>query len=180
MEQFEYKRIFLFVLIILLNACSLNDFNDETVIDTKHLPDQHKKPATFVYECQSGYGFTVNIEERMAWVFLPEKTIKLLKISSASGIKYTDGLSTFWSKGNEAMLERGGKVYINCINNHGKAIWEHAKLKGADFRVVGNEPGWHLKIMQDKELVFTSQNGETTHSFSTSQRKIDPVARKTE
>ena len=34
---------------------------------------------------------------------------------SASGSKYSDGMNTFWSKGNEAMLELSdGKSYKEC------------------------------------------------------------------
>ena len=180
MKLSKFIPFILIIQLLPISGCSLNVFNNKAVIDTKYLPDQQKKLTTFVYECQSGNSFTVNIEGRMAWVFLPEQTVSLPKISSASGVKYSDGQSTFWSKGNKAMFERGSTVYKDCVNNPGKAIWEHAKLNGADFRAVGNEPGWHLEIMHDKELIFTSQYGKITHSFSSSQQKIDPAARKTE
>jgi uncharacterized membrane protein len=155
-------------------------FNSQDEVDISQFTDLEKKSKTYVYECQSGNSFVVNIEGRMAWVFLPEQTVGLPKISSASGVKYTDGQSTFWNKGNKARFERRGTVYKDCVNNPGKAIWENAKLNGADFRAVGNEPGWHLEIMHDKELVFTSQYGKVTHSFSTSIRSTDSVASKTD
>ncbi|MEA9391116.1 MliC family protein [Acerihabitans sp. TG2] len=35
---------------------------------------------------------------------------------SASGVRYSDGHYTFWSKGNNAFIEREGKIIINdCI-----------------------------------------------------------------
>ena len=176
MKKIELKRIFLSALLILINSCSLNN---EAVIDLSDISDQQKKPTTFVYECQSGYSFIVNIEGRMAWIFLPDQTVGLPKVTSASGTKYTDGRSTFWSKGNKATLERAGVVYKDCVNNPGKAIWEDAKLNGVDFRAVGNEPGWHLEITHDDELVFTRQYGKTAHVFSTPLPQIDESARKT-
>jgi len=180
MKQIKFKRYFALCFLLLLNACSANIFSNEaTIPKVNKTPEQLKPSKTFVYECQSGYQYTVNIEGRMAWLFLPGQTIGLQKITSASGAKYSNGLSTFWTKGNKASLELGSEVHKDCINNHSKAIWEDAKLNGADFRAVGNEPGWHLEIMHDKELVFTSQYGETTYSFSTSQQKIDQAARKT-
>ena len=181
MNQIQFKRYFLLALLLILNACTANIFSNEatTISNINSTPDQLKPSKTFVYECQNGYQYTVNIEGRMAWLFLPGQTIGLPKITSASGTKYSNGLSTFWTKGNEARLELGSEVHKDCINNRSKAIWEDAKLNGADFRAVGNEPGWHLEIMHDKELVFTSQYGQTTHIFSTSQRQIDPAARKT-
>ncbi|WP_428354319.1 MliC family protein [Methyloprofundus sp.] len=179
MKKIEFKLFLIFTLSILLNACSLNIFNQQSEIDPALLPVQTKRPATYVYECQNGYEITVNIEGRMAWLFLREGTLGLPKISSASGTKYSDGQNIFWSKGNTAMLETGTAVYKNCINNPGKAIWEHAKLKGADFRAVGNEPGWHLEIMHDKKLIFTRNYGGISHTFSTTQQTTDQATRTT-
>lgn len=179
MNQERFKRAFIFALWLMLNACSTFTVNKEVTAIMQGKPNQPKKPQTFVYECQNNYSFTVNIEGEMAWVFLPEQTISLLRIPSASGVKYTDGQRTFWSKGSEASLNLGSIVHKRCINNAGKAIWEHAKLNGADFRAVGNEPGWDLEIMHDKKLEFTRQYGKVSYSFNTSQRETDQSAHKT-
>lgn len=177
MQANTIKRIFLCALLSLLCACS---FNDVAIIDTRYISDQPKKITTYVYDCPNATHFIVSIEGRMAWIFLPEQTLSLPKISSASGVKYSDGQSTFWSKGKTASFTRGTTKYKNCVNNPGKAIWEHAKLNGVDFRAVGNEPGWHLEIMQDNELIYTGQYGQVTHTSSTSERHTDPATRKTE
>ena len=37
-------------------------------------------------------------------------------VPSGSGAKYSDGILTFWSKGNEAFVERGsGRIFSDCI-----------------------------------------------------------------
>lgn len=50
------------------------------------------------------------------------------------------------------MLEVGKKRHVHCKNNRAEAIWEDAKLRGVDFRAVGNEPGWHLELTAGERL----------------------------
>jgi len=44
------------------------------------------------------------------------------------------------------MLEAEEGIRLNCRNNRAMAICVDAKLRGVDFRAVGNEPGWNLEI----------------------------------
>jgi len=110
---------------------------------------------TFVYECPDGYSFTVSLDGGQAWLFLPEQTIQLPHVSSGSGAKFSKKQITFWSKGNEARLESGSKVHVACKNNQAKAVWEHAKLNGVDFRALGNEPSWVLEIVNGNTIIFS-------------------------
>ena len=71
----------------------------------------------------------------------------------------------FWSKGDEAMLEVGKKRHVHCKNNRAEAIWEDAKLRGVDFRAVGNEPGWHLELTAGEKVVFVGDYGTTRQEF---------------
>ena len=124
------------------------------------------EPLTFVYECDDDYVFVVRIEGTDAWLFLPGRTVKLSHVPSGSGAKYTDGSVTFWSKGEEALLEVEGEEQRSCRNNRSAAIWEHAKLNGVDFRAIGNEPGWHLEISAGLEkIVFVTDYGESCYEF---------------
>lgn len=50
-------------------------------------------------------------------VTLPDGTVALPQVESASGARYGDGTTTFWNKGNEALVEVNGEtVYENCIS----------------------------------------------------------------
>lgn len=135
--------------------------------------------ATYVYECTDGSTFVSRIEGETAWLFLPTGTISLPHIPSGSGTKYTDGKTTFWSKGEEAMLEVGEGIRQNCRNNRVLAIWEDAKLRGVDFRAVGNEPGWNLEISAGGSIVFIGDYGQTEYRFSTPDPVEDQDAGKT-
>ena len=114
-----------------------------------------ERAKTYVYECPNEYNFTVSTEGEQAWLFLPEQTIRVTQVPAASGTKYQDKQITFWAKGNNARLQLGKKTYEACTNNRAKAIWEHAKLNGVDFRALGNEPGWNLEIIRDETIVFS-------------------------
>lgn len=91
-------------------------------------------------------------------LFLPEETVKLPVVPSASGAKYQREGVMFWTRGSEqALLEHGGEVY-RCSVDAARSVWEDAKLRGVDFRGVGNEPGWMLEI-QPERLVFVYDYG---------------------
>jgi putative lipoprotein len=136
-------------------------------------------PRTFVYECNDGYSFIARLEGEKAWLFLPEQTSSLPQVPAGSGAKYSDGLLTFWNKGDKALFESGKVTHRDCMNNPSRAIWEDAKLRGADFRAVGNEPGWHLEIKAGEKVVFVGDYGQTRYEFATPEPLNDQTARKT-
>lgn len=139
----------------------------------------HAAPKTYVYECSDGYGFTARIEGKKAWLFLPNQTVSLPLVPSGSGAKYEEGLIIFWSNEDEAVLEVDTKRHANCKNNRSKAIWEDAKLRGVDFRAVGNEPGWNLEITAGEKIVYIGDYGNTRYMFDTPEPLVDKDLRKT-
>jgi len=152
-------------LLALLTACSG---------DNRSVPAaEAEPPRTFVYECGDGYRFVTRLEGETVWLFLPERTLRLPHVPSGSGVKYGNSLATFWSKGEEAIVETGGVRHRDCVNNRRLAIWEDAKLRGVDFRAVGNEPGWHLEIRADGEILFVGDYGQSRYQFATPEPQID-------
>jgi putative lipoprotein len=139
----------------------------------------HPDAKTYVYECADGYRFIARHQNQTVWLFLPDKTIILPQVPSGSGAKYSEGLFTFWSKGHEALLEIEDVKHLKCKNNRMKAIWEDAKLRGVDYRAVGNEPGWNLEIMNSKKIVFVSNSGQERYAFTTTEPSTDKQTRTT-
>jgi len=119
---------------------------------------------TMAYVCDSGVSFVATVRRDTAWVFLPSGTVSLPHVESASGARYSDGRTTLWMKGEEATLETPAGTVQGCVNDRARAAWEHAKLGGADFRAVGNEPGWSLTIAHDS-IVLVTDYGETRLAF---------------
>lgn len=120
---------------------------------------------TYVYACGDGLRFTARIEGEKAWLFLPSGTIDLPHVVAASGAKYSDGSVTFWTKGESATLERANQPRTECNNDRRQAIWEDAKLRGADFRATGNEPGWHMEISRSYGIALVINYGSDRYQF---------------
>jgi len=165
---------------ILLAGCQKSALTKDTAAHPGPAPAKSISQATiFAYECGDGLTFVARIEGETAWLFLPTGTVSLPHVPSASGAKFAEGEIALWSKGEEAMLEvdQGGRR--NCRNNRAMAIWGDAKFRGADFRAVGNEPGWNLKISAGGSISFIGDYGQTDYRFSTPEPSVDQAARRT-
>ena len=133
----------------------------------------------FVYECSDGYNFIASLEEDEIWLFLPKETVNLKQVPSASGTKYSKGSTVYWTKGDKATLNIGKVAHKDCKNNKAKALWETAKLNGADLRAVGNEPAWNLEISEGQKLLFITDMGKSRYEFPKSERIANPSKRTT-
>lgn len=161
---------------VFLCSCTANVTPDLTPASTAlQLPVDASK--TYVYACPDGMNFTANIQPENAWLFLPGETIHLPQVPSGSGARYFDDRATFWSKGQEAYLKIDGSEHKSCINNPQRAVWEHAKLRGVDFRAVGNEPGWHLEIRPEL-ISYVTDYGNTSRIFARPQPTVDQSGRR--
>ena len=69
-------------------------------------------------------------------------------------------------------LTPGQREQVNMYVYSKMAIWEDAKLRGVDFRAVGNEPGWNLEISADGEMVFIGNYGQTEYKFPTPEPSV--------
>ena len=115
-----------------------------------------------------------------AWVFLPGETVKLPVVVSASGAKFSNGKITYWSSKDEALLEYKGKEYKQCKVNRKQSIWEDAKLRGVDFRAVGNEPGWTLEIRNSEQILFVTNYDQDRYTFPAPEPVSNAATRSTE
>jgi len=118
--------------------------------------------TVLAYDCQGQY-VVAELSADHAWVFLPGATVKLPREVSASGERYADQGVVFWTKGDEAMLEQQG-ARVNCRVDRFNTPFEAAKLDGADFRGIGNEPGWELVMYHDR-IRFTWDYGAERMEF---------------
>ena len=70
-------------------------------------------PRMRVYACD-GLAFRVEVTPDRALLQLRGRSIDLPAAPSGSGAKYSDGSTTFWSKGNEALLTLDGVEHSGC------------------------------------------------------------------
>ena len=69
------------------------------------------------YTCDEGKSFELELFENVdiAFLTLPGKRVYLHRMSSASGVKYSDGSTTLWIKGQNASVEMEGRTeFKNC------------------------------------------------------------------
>jgi uncharacterized membrane protein len=129
-------------------------------------PNLSASPASLVvaWQCDSGAGFVSSEEGRKAWVFLPELTLELSREDAAEGTRYSAQGVVFWNQGEEATLESADGT-INCLIDRQATPWEDAKLRGADFRGLGNEPGWYLELFTDGDSLLVTEYGTERLKF---------------
>lgn len=121
-----------------------------------------ERAQTLVYECPDGAELVVRVQGERAWVLAPAGTVELAQVRAASGAKYESADALYWSKGEEALLTVRGETHRDCRNNRRRAVWEDARLRGVDFRAVGNEPGWLVEVSGGGNIRYVGDYGETT------------------
>jgi len=70
-------------------------------------------PRVLAYDC-AGFAFRVEVSRERARLLLPGRSVTLPAVPSASGAKYTDGSTTFWSQGDDASLRADGVEHSGC------------------------------------------------------------------
>jgi uncharacterized membrane protein len=137
------------------------------------------KTATYVFVCGEQATYTVRVSGFEAWVFHPQGTLKLPAVPTGTGEKYADGAFELWIEGEQAQIGETGSNLQRCQNDPRRAIWEQAKLDGADFRAVGNEPGWNLEIQAGSRIVLVTDYGASRVERPLPQPAVDRASRTT-
>lgn len=113
-----------------------------------------------VYHCGPEMRLVAEFKGDGMWLFLPEQTLQLQQVVTASGARFEADGVLFWNKGNNALLEINGQPQPQCVAEPREAVWEKAKLAGADFRALGQEPGWVLELYPER-VVLLLDYGQT-------------------
>ena len=121
------------------------------------------KKEYYVYTCSEGYRFVAEVQTAETWLFLPDKTVKLLRDDNAHQTYRVEG-ATYTYQGAQADLSVAKNRY-HCKNDGIAATFERAKFEGVSFRAIGNEPGWILNIMPDNKVVFIINHGKVKTHF---------------
>jgi len=165
-------KVAILFLLLLFNAC--------TGVDSKgaisSLPTESPSTQTFVFTCSDTLEFVARTDNKEAWLFLPSGTIQLPHTGASS---YRNDQTYLQINGQEASLEDSGVKHLLCKNDRRQAIWEHAKLNGADYRAIGNEPGWTLEIRNQGSIILITDYGSTQHEFRLPKPEIDKTNRVT-
>ena len=154
--------------LILLTACSS--------AQTRQASTESAFIKTYVFTCGDKFNFVARVEDNKAWLFLPGETLETYKVSDTL---YRSLEVSLRLDGDKGSIESSQGNYENCRNNRRQAIWENAKLNGADFRAIGNEPGWHLEIRRQSKIVLVTNYGSEQYEFDLPEPESDTTARTT-
>lgn len=163
--------VILLLIASLLMACAAQ--NEQA--KSQQTPERNQSVdtiSTYVYQCGEELEFVAYVNTDTAWLFLPGRTVQLKQTPTATGAKYLGEGVVFWSDGEYGWFRGNEGAFDRCVNNRKRAIWEHAKLRGVDYRAVGNEPGWHVELWPDR-ILYVGDYGSVQYSFDRPEPLID-------
>jgi len=112
----------------------------------------------YAYDCD-GLEVVVRPGDGELTLILPDRSLVLPQVEAASGARYAEGDDGFWGKGiDSATLTLDGEN-TPCQLNRRETPWVDARARGALFRGLGQEPGWHVEIHPDR-IVMVYQYGQ--------------------
>lgn len=133
----------------------------------------------FTYNCGDTLHFTAHVTKDSTWLFLPDTTLKVLPVKAGSGARYEGNSYLYWSKGSEAILQKPEGSFMTCRSVPRERSWAAAKLRGVDFRALGQEPGWFVEIQKESQLKYVGNYGRDTLIVDVPSPEMDPQGERT-
>lgn len=110
----------------------------------------------------TGWELTVLLAGDHARLLLPDRwEVTLPRVGSRRGRRYSDGAYTLTVRGTRAILVMPGDRYRLRVVQWATDPWERARLWGAEFRGIGQEPGWVVEIRADGRVELLLDYGDT-------------------
>lgn len=162
------RVLFVVLLAIMFLGCSSSKNKEREVQKPKSqevkLPDfsSVNTENVFAYNCGDSLQFAAHVTKDSTWLFLADTTVKVLPVKAGSGAKYEGNAFLYWSKGDEAILQRPKGSFVTCRTVPKEKSWQAARIRGVDFRALGQEPGWHLEMKEGQELRYIGNYGKDT------------------
>ena len=162
------RALFVVLLSVMFLGCTSSQNKEREVQKSKsqevNLPDFSSVDTenVFAYNCGDSLQFAAHVTTDSTWLFLSDTTVKVLPVEAGSGSKYEGNSFLYWSKGDEAILQRPQGSFVTCRTVPKEKSWQAARIRGVDFRALGQEPGWHLEITEGQELRYIGNYGKDT------------------
>jgi hypothetical protein len=156
------------VSLVLAAACTVEQppADDDVTADlpatapiTDAAPDDTVRAVSFI--CEDLFRFTFVPQGTAGTLFLPDTALPLQSSAAATGLRYTRAGVELWFDAAAATLNLPDTTYTGCAVREGSDPWTAARLRGATFRAVGQEPGWYLEVEPDR-VTFVGDYGERT------------------
>jgi membrane-bound inhibitor of C-type lysozyme len=109
-----------------------------------------------------GPSFPVRVESEQAELSLSFGNVRLAKVKSEQGTKYSDGKFTLWRDGDSAKYQDDQGRKFDCKNDSEQATWSDARRRGVEMRAVGpDRDGWVLEMTLTGTSLFMGDESET-------------------
>jgi len=165
----DTQFLILVFLLISLGACNQESqpsyqSNSDTTRAKGQIPDfsSINTSDVYVYNCADSLQLTAHVTTDSTWLFLSDTTVKLGHVPAASGAKYQSPDYLYWSKNGQALFQGPTSSLMNCTAISKEKSWQAAKLRGVNFRALGQEPGWILEITKGAQMQYIGNYGQDT------------------
>jgi uncharacterized membrane protein len=150
LRLFRSSSSWVFVL-LLLAACSRPE--------PREAAEGEPGELLLVYTCEQGGPITARVGLDSVDLDLATHTLSLPQVVSGSGARYAADGVEFWMKGGEARFDTPDGS-DRCQGTRADSPWEAARLRGAIFRAIGQEPGWSVEAVPGLWIHYRGQYGE--------------------
>lgn len=127
--------------------------------DVYAVGDTRGTARTWVFMCPDESSYVVRTTATEAWLFRGGSSLRLTAVSGGTPLRFAKDDIELVIEGENGTLSEPGKEAFTCRNNRRRAVWEHAKLDGVDFRGIGNEPPWLLEMREMSRIVLITEYG---------------------
>lgn len=172
---------FTLIVIAMLTACSSPEPRAQSAIDTPF----GDRGSTKVFDCErrseGPFEFTIHLGAGEAALWLPfEFGIPYIVLGQvgADG-PYREGEVTLSVRDETADLTVALAEFPGCVLNPMRSVWEHAKLRGVDYRAAGIDPDWFVEISSGGYLRFRSRLDDTEVTVPTPEAESESDAIRT-
>jgi heat shock protein HslJ len=135
-----------------------------------------QQPNHFVYSCVDGYRFSARLYGDSATVDLGDRVLTLPRADLATGGRFEAGGVVLHVEGGQARLDDVGTSHEDCEGIRADNPWAAARLMGITFRAVGQEPGWTIDIVPQRQLRYSGDYGATRILFPAAEPVRDDSA----
>jgi len=119
---------------------------------------------TWVYSCPGNYQFSARVMNEVVSLRLPTRTTAIPRAGASTGTRYSTSGMELTRSAEGATLRIDGATHADCTGQRAATAWDEARLLGADFRAIGNEPAWSLEVDDGRTLRFLIEGSSEIHA----------------
>jgi putative lipoprotein len=118
------------------------------------------QPRTLVYDCQNLSTVTVRVYPDSVEVRSPGERSIVLPLVDSNPVRYANETTTLTGLQEYVRID-GPLGHLVCRSAPAEVPWAEARLRGIDFRAVGDDPDWTLDIDEGVRIEFVANHGAT-------------------